>query len=510
MNSQLDNAARIAIDLGAESGRVVLIWLTDSQTRLAMQEVHRFPNRTLSLPSGLHWDIGNIWNEILTGLRATAKLASERGLSIKSVGVDCWGVDWALLDQNGELLGLPHAYRDPRNVASFESVSTTISPAATYDITGIQVMPINSLYSLAAMSSASDPLVASGERLLFIPDLLHYWLSGQQTCELTIASTSQMLDARSRTWSPELIEVTRIPGKCFMSVTQPGSAIGTLRQEICEFTGLAAEVKVILPGSHDTASAVAAVPASAESSWCFLSSGTWSLLGAEIPQPCLSAAAAEHMFTNEAGVADTVRFLKNISGLWLIQQCRRQFALQSGEPEMPYEELVELAKAAQAFRTIVDPDDPPFALPGQTLEKIDSFARRTNQLAPTLPGQYLRCCFESLALAYRRTLQLLESTLQRHFDTIHVVGGGCQNRFLCQLTADATGRPVIAGPVEATAIGNGLIQAMGDGQIANLDALRQIIRATDSPHVYHPAGDKQWEEQSARFEKLVGQKQAPK
>ncbi len=504
MTSQLDNAARIAIDLGAESGRVVLLWLTDARSRFSIEEVHRFPNRTIQLPSGLHWDIGNIWNEILTGLRDAVNTAAKRQLSIQSVGVDCWGVDWALLDQNGELLGLPHAYRDPRNIDSFEIVSRKISPEATYNITGIQVMPINSLYSLAAMSAASKPLVESARRLLFIPDLLHYWLCGQQACELTIASTSQMLDARTGNWSPELLVAAGIPETCFLPTTQPGTRIGTLRKEICESTGLAPRIRVIVPGSHDTASAVAAVPANSGSSWCFLSSGTWSLLGAEIPEPCLSADAAEHMFTNEAGVANTVRFLKNISGLWLIQQCRRQFSLRTGDPEMPYEQLVEIAKTAKAFRTLVNPDDPPFALPGQTLEKIDAFAQRTGQPVSSTPAEYLRCCFESLALAYRRTLHLLESTLQRQFDKIHIVGGGCQNHFLCQLTADATARQVIAGPVEATAIGNGLVQAMGDGQIANLSALRQIVRATDSPTIYEPTGDVRWEQQSTRFEELVG------
>lgn len=503
MNVQLESDARIAIDLGAESGRVVLIWLTHSCSRFAMEEVHRFPNRTLLLPSGLHWDIGNIWSEILGGLRAAARYAAEHKLAIRSVGVDSWGVDWALLDQNSELLGLPHAYRDPRNVAAFDRVSQKITPEATYRITGIQVMPINSLYSLAAMESASKQMVATAHHLLFIPDLLHYWLCGHHACELTIASTSQMLEAKTGKWSCELMNVAGVPNDCFLPVTQPGSTIGTLREEICEVTGLANDVRVILPGSHDTASAVASVPANSDSSWCFLSSGTWSLLGAEIQEPCLSATAASHMFTNEAGIANTIRFLKNISGLWLIQQCRQQYALQNGQPELPYDEVVELAKTAEAFRTIVDPDDPPFGSPGHTLEKIDAFARRTRQPVPSSPGQYYRCCFESLALAYRRTLQLLESILEQRFDTIHVVGGGCQNRFLCQLTADATGRSVVAGPVEATAIGNGLVQAMGDGQISGLDGIRQIVRATVSPLVYNPASDKKWEEQFARFEKLI-------
>jgi rhamnulokinase len=483
-------AARIAVDLGAESGRVELVWLVpkkDGSREFRIREVHRFANRTVSLSTGLHWDIAGLWREIVAGLRLAGEAAAREGIEIRSVGVDSWGVDWAMLDGNGELLGLPHAYRDTRNPQAFAAASRIISPADTYKITGIQVMAINSFYSLHAMKLASPELVAACRRVLFIPDLLHYWLCGVSANELTIASTSQMLEARTANWSGRLLEIAGVAEGSLRPVRPPGKILGTLRKELIRETGLPEGTRVILPASHDTGSAVAAVPAESGTRWCYLSSGTWSLLGAELPSPCLNESAARYMFTNEAGVGGSIRFLKNIAGLWIVQQCRAHLAERKGTNPADYQSLFADAEKASPFCTLVDPDDPVFASPGGALDKIDAFARKSGQPRPDSDAAYIRCCLDSLALAYRRTLLMLEETLQTSFDRIHVVGGGSRNGFLCQLTADLTGKEVIAGPVEATAVGNGLVQAMGDGEIAHLDELRAVVRATEKPITFAPA-----------------------
>ncbi len=444
-----------------------------------------------------------MWQEILIGLQAAAEFAATADLAIRSVGVDCWGVDWALLDPAGELAGMPHAYRDPRNLAAFQRVSEKIKPREIYEITGIQVMPINSLYSLNAMASISPSLVKSAARLLFLPDLMHYWLSGTQVNEATIASTSQLLEARSGDWSQRLLKLAGVGEQCVRPIVEPGTAIGNLRDEVGRATGLRGDVQVILPPSHDTAAAVAAIPADATSSWCYLSSGTWSLLGAEITEPCLTDEAARFMFTNERGVAGTTRFLKNIAGLWLVQQCRHEFASRDVDRDYTYDELTEMAELAEPFRTLVNPDAPDFAVPGKVLDKIESFALSTDQPVPETPGDFLRCCLESLAMAYRVTLERLESTLARRFEIIHLVGGGCRNRLLCQMTADATGRQIIAGPVEAAAIGNALVQAMGDGAVADLRTLRRIVRETETLQTWQPASSGDWDQHIARFSRLI-------
>ncbi len=496
-------AARVAIDLGAESGRIALVWLDMSDRQFEFAEVHRFPNHMLRLPSGWHWDIGGLWSEILTGLREAKQVADRRQLEIRSAGVDCWGVDWCLLDEAGELLGLPHAYRDPRNSNSFDLLTRRLTPREIYDVTGIQVMPINSLFSLHAMSLASKALVGAAARLLFLPDLIHFWLSGVQANEATIASTSQLVDRRTNSWQPDLLSLAGVDFLCVQPFVEPGTVLGPLREEVLASTGLDANVRVILPASHDTASAVAAIPADGGASWCFLSSGTWSLFGAEIPEPCLNDDAARFMFTNEKGVAGTTRFLKNIAGLWLVQQCRADLSQRDPEHSPNYEELGEMAALAEPFRTLIDPDKEDMATPGGMLEKIEAFAIATDQPVPETAGDYVRCCLDSLALACRATLERLETTLDRRFETIHVVGGGSLNTLHCQMIADATGRDVVAGPVEATAIGNGLVQAMGDGQIADLETLRSVVRNSISLKRYRPGSASEWDEAAVRFAKYI-------
>jgi rhamnulokinase len=465
-------SVHLAIDLGAESGRVIGVWMVDG--RVQFLELHRFGHRPVQLPSGLHWNITQIWSEIVTGLQQAARWAQREGLSIVSVGADAWGVDWGLINGHGELVGLPHAYRDPRNARFFAEAVEELSIERIYQTTGIQLMQINSLYSLLAMTRLDGDLVAAADRLLFIPDLIHFWLSGVRANERTIASTSQMVDPRSGDWASDLLEPLGISREILGEIVPAGTRLGTLRPEVAVGTGLSAAVEVIAPGSHDTASAVAAVPAEQGSAWCFLSSGTWSLLGCELDGCLVNAEAQTANFTNEAGIGSSIRFLKNIAGLWLVQECRR--AWQQQGQEYTYEQLTELAAASAGGQTLVNPDWAPFQLAGEMPQKIQRFARETGQPVPESPGAIVRCALESLALAYRKTIETMERITGKKFTTIHVVGGGGKNGLLNQLTADYCQCLVIAGPTEATALGNGLVQAMARGQLSGLDELRRVVR----------------------------------
>jgi len=488
-------AAYIAIDLGAESGRVIVGVLADD--RLRLEEVHRFSHEPLWLPTGLHWDITGIWREIMAGLRKAAEWAKLNGVELASVGVDAWGVDWALVDKAGELVGLPHAYRDPRNAVAYERVLAQLGAERIYQTTGIQFMPLNTLYSLYAHKLADPGVFDAAEQLLFIPDLFHYWLSGNRVVEATIASTSQMVDCHTGDWAREMLGELGLPAKILGPISPPGTKIGTLRAKLAEETGLPASLLVVAPAAHDTASAVAAVPAVDDSNWCFLSSGTWSLLGAEIEGPCVSAAAQAASFTNELGIGGTVRFLKNIPGLWLVQECRRDFA-RRGE-NFDYATLTRLATEAPAFRTLVDPAHASFQTLGDMPRKIAEFATSTQQPMPAAVGAFVRSCLESLALAYRDKLETLESILDRRFDTIHVVGGGGKNELLCQMTADATGRRVVVGPFEATATGNILVQALASGDVRDMGALRRFVAKSSQLATYEPTGAAAWQAAYDRY-----------
>jgi rhamnulokinase len=481
-------AAYIAIDLGAESGRVIVGVLEDE--RLRLEEVHRFVHESIWLPTGLHWDISGIWREIVAGLRRAAAWAKANKAELVSVGVDAWGVDWSLVDKAGELVGLPHAYRDPRNAAAYADVVAQLGNERIYQTTGIQFMPLNTLYSLYAHKRADPAALEAAARLLFIPDLIHFWLSGNLVVEATIASTSQMVDCQTGDWAGDMLGELGLPSRLLGTISPPGTSVGTLRRALAEQTGLPLGLQVIAPAAHDTASAVAAVPAVEGTNWCYLSSGTWSLLGAEIDAPCITPVAQAASFTNELGIASTYRFLKNIPGLWLVQQCRRD--LECSGQDFDYVTLTRLAEEAAPFRTLLDPADERFQAPGEMLRKIADFARSTAQPAPESPGQFIRCCLESLALAYRDKLAMLESILGRRFDIIHVVGGGGKNQLLCQMTADATSRRVVVGPYEATATGNTLVQAMALGHVANHAELRQIVGKSHGLLVYEPRNAAQW------------------
>jgi rhamnulokinase len=482
----------LAIDLGAESGRGVLGSFNGD--RLALDVVHRFPNGPVQTLDTLHWDVLRLHAEILNSLRAGA----GRG-GVESVGVDTWGVDFALLGRGGTLLGNPRHYRDPHTEGAMEAAFQRVPKAEIYRRTGLQFMRINSLYQLLALQRDRSPLLDVAESILFMPDLFHYFLTGTQANEYTDASTSQLLDPHTRTWATDLIDKFGLPAGMFGTVVQPGTVLGPLRPSVASDTGLAA-VPVVAPATHDTGSAVAAVPARGES-WAFISSGTWSLLGAELPQPLVTDDTLAANFTNEGGVAGTTRLLKNIMGLWLVQECRRCW--EKGGKSYTYDELVKLAEAAPPFVSLVDPDDAAFLLPPSMPAAVAEFCRKCDQPVPAEPGAVVRCCLESLALKYRWVLEKLEGLIGRRLDVIHVVGGGSQNALLCQWTADACGRPVLAGPVEATALGNVLVQLLGLGLLGSLADGREVVRRSVAVTVYEPRDAARWDEQAGRFANLV-------
>jgi len=490
----------IAIDLGAESGRAIVGTLAEGL--LSLEEVHRFPHEIVHLPTGLHWNVTHLWREIVEGLRKAAAWAGDHNAKLVSVGVDTWGVDWALIGPSGELLGLPHAYRDPRNQQTYKQVVDRLGEDLIYQTTGIQFMEINTLYSLYAQCNHGRELVDAADRLLFMPDLFHYWLSGKMAIEATIASTSQMIDCRSGKWATGLLEKLGVPSNILGEVSPPATQVGTILPELATDTGLPDDLMVVTPGSHDTASAVAAVPAVKNDDWCYLSSGTWSLLGAELDEPCVSAAAQNAMFTNERGVGGKIRFLKNIAGLWLVQECRRDLAKQG--QQFDYVELTQQASSAEEFRTLVDPSHGPFQTPGNMLEKIRRFASDTSQPEPETPGQFVRCCLESLALTYRRTLLQLEKVLERKYSMLHIVGGGGQNSLLNEMTAGATGRNVRVGPYEATAIGNTLTQAIAAGDLSDLNELRTVVANSFEVQLYEPQASESWLAAYDRYLDLLG------
>ena len=459
----MTTSVHLAIDLGAESGRAVVGVLADGVLETA--EVHRFAHGPLALASGLHWDLELLWREIRTGLAHAGAWCRSRGLRLASVGVDTWGVDYALLDERSELLEAPRCYRDPRNTPAYERVLAEIGAEAIYGSTGIQFMPLNTLYQLAATRELTPELLSRAARLLFMPDLFHFMLTGMMKTERSIASTSQMLDPTTGTWAHALLDRCRIPARILGEPVDAGSVIGMVKRDLLDAAGIVEEVTVVTPAAHDTASAVAAVPADGSRPWAYLSSGPWSLMGVELDAPILTDAARLAPFTNELGAERTVRFLKNIAGLWLVQEIRRGLA-ERGTP-MDYAQLAKAAEDAPAYRTLIDPDRPAFASPGRMIEKVAEFAAATGQPVPSTPGELVRCCLESLALAYGRVRERLGMVTGVQPEVLHIVGGGGRNVLLNQLTADCTGLPVLVGPFEATAIGNLLVQAMGLAQAAS-------------------------------------------
>ena len=484
------NQNYLAIDLGAESGRTILGTLTDE--KLTLTETHRFPNGPVRLPDGLHWDTLHLWAEIKMGIAATV----ESGGKLSSLGVDTWGVDFALLDQNGTLLGNPYHYRDTRTDGMLEDAFRRISKEKIFANTGIQFLQINTLYQLLAMVCEKSPILDIAQTFVTIPDLLNYWLCGEITNEFTNATTTQCLDPIKRDWSQTVLKAMGIPAHLFGPVTAPGTQIGTLFPSITEETG-AGDVKVVLPACHDTGSAVVAVPAQNQD-FAWISSGTWSIMGAEVKEPALGEKALAYNFTNEGGVFDTWRLSKNIMGLWLVQECRREWQRQGQDHS--YDEMTRLAAESDAFLAVINPDDDVFFHPGDMPERIRQYCQKTGQRVPQTKGEVLRVALESLALKYRWVLERTEELSDKQLTPIHIIGGGTKNRLLNQFTADATNCTVVTGPVEATAIGNVLMQAIGLGHLGSLAEARDVVRNSFDVEEYHPSNRDSWDE---AYQKLL-------
>ncbi len=471
----------IAIDLGAESGRVMLGTLRDGNLR--MEEIHRFSNGAVRIQGTLRWDLLRLWEETCTGLKKTA----AQGYAVEGVSVDSWGVDYVLIRKGEPLLRVPFSYRDARTKQPYEELAGE-NAEEIYRETGVQFMPLNTLYQLAAEQTEAPDILAKAEGFLMIGDWFHYLLSGRAVQEESNASTTQAWNPKTRRWSEEVIALARLPKGIFPNVVPPCTKLGGLSVALEEESGLKGTA-VVAGCVHDTAAAVAAVPAEGEG-WAYLSSGTWSLLGVELTEPLISDAARAANFTNETGVGGTTRFLRNASGLWLLQECRRAWRREGRD--YGYDELTALAAAAQKFRSLVDPADESFLRPDDMPATVRAFCRRTGQPEPETPGQFTRCVLESLACLYARLLVQLESVTGRQLHTLHIIGGGSRNALLNQMTADAINRTVIAGPVEATAAGNILLQAMTLGHIANHAELRRIVKASFPLETFRPREAERW------------------
>jgi rhamnulokinase len=488
-------ATMVSVDLGAQSGRVALGRFDGG--KLAVVELHRFPNVPVRAAGVLHWDVLRLYDGILEGLRAARR---EAGGRVDSVGVDTWGLDFALTDRAGRLVQNPVHHRDGRTDRAMSGVFGRVPPRELYERTGIQLMPINSVFQLWAMVEAGDPALEAAETLLMMPDLFHYWLSGVEACELTDATTSQCYDPRAKGWALDVLERLDIPARLFPEVVPPGTVLGALRADVGEETRLEGTV-VIAPASHDTASAVAAVPFRQTGS-AYISSGTWSLVGVEVTAPVIDDRTFKANLTNEGGVDGTFRLLRNVTGLWILHECRRTWAREGSERS--FGELVALAESARPLAALVDPNEPAFLPPGDMPERIRDFCATSGQEPPREPGAVVRCVLESLALKYRQTIELLEAATGVAPSEIHVVGGGALNEPLCQWTADATGLPVLAGPVEAAEIGNLAVQAMALGELASLEEAREVVRSSFSPLVYEPRERGAWDEAYGRFAEIAG------
>ena len=503
-----------AVDLGATSGRTILGTLVNG--RLEQEELTRFPNNLIETGGHFYWDIYALYLEMIKGLQIVGK----RGIEVASIGIDTWGVDFVFIGDDGALLRNPMAYRDPHTFGAMDDyLRHVVSQREVYDITGIQFMNFNSLFQLYAMRKARNTALQHCSKILFMPDALSWMLTGEAVCEYTIASTSQMLDPKTGDLSEKLIESVGLKREHFGRMVQPGTQIGVLTDEVQRMTGLG-RVPVIAVAGHDTASAVAAVPAKDEQ-FAYLSSGTWSLMGIETKDAIINARSYELNFTNEGGVEGTTRFLKNICGMWIYERCRKEFINSTGEPlstreaeqkgeplSMGHAELQEAAMGVEAFRSIINPDDKVFANPPSMIEAIQQYCRETKQTVPETPAEICRCIFDSLALRYRQVFGWLKEfkcpTENRDYSSpinvLHIIGGGSLNKYLNQFTADALGVEVLAGPQECTAIGNIMLQAKSSGDVADVWQMRRIIADSVDMVAYHPTGDKAaWDKAFERY-----------
>ncbi len=472
----------LAIDLGAESGRVMAVHF--DRNHFELEELHRFPNKAVTIQDKLHWDFLRLWSDIQQGIGKGKKLKPA------SIGLDTWGVDFALLDNQGSLIGNPVHYRDSRTEGMMEKVFEIVPQEEIFAQTGIQFISINTLYQLMSLVMSESPQLAIADTFLTAPDLLNYWLTGAKVCEFSNATTTQMFNPKSGTWAFPMLDKLGIPSQIFPEIVQPGTKIG-------DYDG----IPVIAPACHDTGSAVAAVPAQS-ADFAYISSGTWSLVGLEIDRPIINKAALAANVTNERGVNGTIRLLKNIMGLWLLQQCRSTWQMEG--VELSYDELVDMARSAEPFMNFIDPNDSVFLSPGDHPRRIRQWCLDSGQPVPETKGAVVRVVLESLAFAYRQTIDQLGTVSGREIKVIHIVGGGSQNELLNQMTADATGIPVVAGPVEATVIGNALVQFITLGKLNNIWEARQMLVDLGDLKEYSPIATDRWEEAYQNYKNLVG------
>jgi len=483
----------VAVDLGAQSGRVAVGELDGE--RLTVREAHRFPNVAVQTRGTLHWDVLRLYRDVLDGLR----LAATQTGPVTSVSVDSWAVDFALLDRKGNLVQNPVHYRDKRRGRGMNEALTRIPARELYERTGIQLLPINTVFELAALVAEDDPVLAGADTLLLIPDLMHYWLCGSRSSEWTNATTTQCLDARTGGWADDLLDRLDVPTDLLPDVVAPGTPLGALEDDVAEEASLSG-AEVVACATHDTGSAVAAVPFRTAGS-AFISAGTWSLVGVEVPRAVVSDVSFAANLTNEGGVGGTFRLLRNVTGLWLLHECQAAWARDGHD--YSYEELCRLAAEAPALLSFVDPDDPAFVLPGDMPARIGSYCARSGQPVPIEPGAVARCILESLALKHAHAVELVARATEVTPPEIHVVGGGSRNELLCRWTAEASGRPVLAGPEEATLLGNLLVQAIAQRELGSLSEARELVRASLSPVEYEPAQPTVWGEARERFGLLL-------
>jgi rhamnulokinase len=480
----------LAFDLGAESGRAIIGQLHAG--KLEIQELHRFANRPVQVGDSLYWDVLHLWGEMKQGLTLAAK---ETEGTLVSLGVDTWGVDFALLDADDTLIDNPHCYRDRRTEGMIYVACSVLPKYEIYQQTGIQIMPINSLYQLLAMVKSGSGQLSAAYTFLNMPDLFNFWFSGVKASELTIATTTQCYAPLENDWAWDMLEMFGIHSDIFGDIVPPGTILGRLRDNLITETG-ARDVKVIAVASHDTQSAIIAVPAKTDN-YLYLSSGTWSLMGTEVDAPVINRETMSYDLTNEGGYEGKFCLLKNIVGLWILQECRRIWEM-NGQP-YSYNELTQLAASAPPLRAFINVAESRFMQPGEMITRIQAFCRSTDQPVPETPAEITRCVLESLALEYRYVADQISSLLERSLPVIHIIGGGSRNALLNQLTANATGRKVVAGPVEATAIGNILVQAIAAGQINSLAEARVIVRNSFESSIFEPRSVVQWSDAYQRY-----------
>ncbi|MDO4574848.1 MAG: rhamnulokinase family protein [Planctomycetia bacterium] len=480
----------LAVDMGASSGRHVLGFLEGGKLRL--EEVYRFENGVTDLGGTLYWDLPFLWKNVCSGIRRAVEVSQN----IQSVGVDTWGVDFGMLDANGRLLSNPVAYRDSRTNGYPDAAFATVSRDEIFASTGLQFMQFNTLYQLAAMKKANDPLLEVGHRFLQIPDLFHWLLSGVEANEFTNATTTQFFNPTTGDWAYDLLEKFGIPTRFLGKITPPGTNLGRLRPSLARELG--GDMNVVLPGTHDTASAVLAVPAlGGERNWAYVSLGTWALMGIESSSPNVSRRMSELNFTNEGGVGNTYRLLKNITGMWILQECRKYWNARGAN--WSWDALTKITDASPALVRFINPEAAEFFAPENMVEAICAFCRRTGQSVPQTEGEILRCATDSIALRFRQVFEMCEEINGGRIETLHIVGGGTKNRQLCQAAANATGRTVVTGPVEATAIGNILMQAIADGAVADIAQARKIVRDSFPMETFSPSDTQAWEEAYVRY-----------